>query len=41
LLKNGVRPNLSAFALNGLISLLISFEKLGIRNKKDSLFVYK
>lgn len=41
LLRNGVRPNLSAFALNGLISLMISFEKLGIRNKKDSLFVYK
>jgi hypothetical protein len=41
LLKNGIRPNLGAFALNGLISLMISFEKLGIRNKKDSLFVYK
>ena len=40
LLRDGLRPNLSAFSSNGLVSLLVSLDRLGLRNKRDSLNVY-
>jgi hypothetical protein len=40
LLKDGIRPNLPAFSTNGLVSLLVSLDKLGLRNKRDSLNIY-
>jgi hypothetical protein len=40
LLRDGVRPNLPAFSCNGLVSLLVSLDKLGLRNKRDPINIY-
>ena len=40
LLKSGIRPDLAAFATNGLVTLFVSMEKLGLRNRKDALFIF-
>ena len=40
LLRSGVRPNAPAFSVNGLVTLLISLEKLGFRNRRDSMHIY-
>ena len=40
LIRNGVRANLSTLSTTALTTILIAFEKLGLRNKRDTLLVY-
>lgn len=41
LIQDGVKANLADFSCTSLCTFLVAFEKLGLRNKRDTFEVYK